>query len=71
MIVWDADRNNEFTERLEQLGVEDKLTELLQIEAIDVDETQGFISDSCSSLKQHFYKENNSAPESKAFPQVV
>ena len=29
-IVWDADHSNEFAERLEQLGVENMLTELLQ-----------------------------------------
>ena len=45
-IVWDADRNNEFAGSLKQLGAEDKLTELLQKEEIDVDKTQGFISDS-------------------------
>ena len=42
-IVWDADRSNEFAESLEQLGMEDKLTELLQKEKTDVDETQRFI----------------------------
>ena len=31
-IVWDADRSNEFVERLENLGVADKLADLLQKE---------------------------------------
>ena len=46
-IVWDADRSNEFVERLENLGVADKLADLLQKEKKnDIDKIQGFISDS-------------------------
>ena len=67
-IVWDADRSNEFAERLEQLGVEDKLTELLQIEAINVDETQWFISDSLLKGADIFTKKITVLPRARRSP---
>ena len=67
-IVWGADRSNEFAESLEQLGVEDKSTELLQKEEINVDETQGFISDSLLKAAAIFTKKITVLPRASRSP---
>ena len=66
--VWDTDRGHEFVERLVDLGSDEKLTELLQKENSDVDDTQGFISDSflkaaeISKRKYKCFQDTNSLP---------
>ena len=63
-IVWDADCH-EFVERLEDLGTDERLTELLEKENIDVDETQGFISDSFLKAAEVFTKKVSVLPKSR------
>ena len=71
-IVWNADGSNEFAGSLKRLGAEDKLTELLQKEEIDVDKTQGFISGSLLKAVKILTNKITVLPtESKTLPQVV
>ena len=67
-IVWGADRSNEFAESLEQLEVEDNLTELFQKEEINVDETQGFIGDSLLKASAIFIKKITVLPRARGSP---
>ena len=70
-IVWDADCCHEFLERLEDLGSDERLTELLEKESIDVDETQGFISDSFLEAADIFKKKGIGASKIWTLSQMV